>query len=175
MNKLLDRDNPILRKKAAPVTMAEYGTNALRDLVNEMFEIMKEKAAVGVAAPQIGCSKQVIVFSSAYTKTRNIEALIPDTVLINPSFRILSEELQTGYEGCLNCGDLRGPVPRAMEIEYTGFDLEGNAITKRAKDLEARIVQHEVDHLNGILFLDHVANPHDLITIAELQQRSLSQ
>jgi peptide deformylase len=98
-----------------------------------------EKGAVGVAAPQIGISKRVIVFGTSYTKNRKPEHHIPDTVLINPSLKILSDEIQIDYEGCLNCGELRGKVPRAMNIEYSGFDFTGNKITKQATGLEARI------------------------------------
>ena len=130
---------------------------------------MAEKGAVGVAAPQIGVSKRVIVFGTAYTKSRKIDIPIPDTVLINPVLKIMTEEIQTGYEGCLNCGELRGEVPRAMEVEYSGYDLQGIFFSKCVKGLEARIVQHEFDHLNGILFFDHVKDKSTLITSLELQ------
>ena len=129
---------------------------------------MAEKGAVGVAAPQIGISKRVIVFGTNYTKRRKPEYPIPDTVLINPSIRILSEEIQTDYEGCLNCGELMGKVPRAMSIEYSGFNLEGNKITKQASGLEARILQHEVDHLDGFLFLDRIQDQSSLSTLSEI-------
>ncbi len=78
---------------------------------------------------------------------------------------------ESSYEGCLNSGELMGQVPRATEIEYTGFDLEGNAICKRATGFEARIIQHEIDHLNGILFFDHVEDKETLTTYTEMQQR----
>lgn len=170
MNELLDKNNPILRKTAAPVADSEFGSEWLNELVKKMFIIMAEKEAVGVAAPQIGWSKRVIVFSSNYTKRRKPEYPIPDTALINPSFIVLSDELQVGYEGCLNCGELMGQVPRAMEIEYTGFDLKGNKITKKATGLEARILQHEVDHLNGFLFFDRVIDKESLTTLTALSE-----
>lgn len=174
MKRILEKENPILRDQAEAVDALEFGSNWLIDLANSMISIMKEMGAVGVAAPQIGVSKRVIVFGTAYTKSRNIDIPVPDTVLINPSLKVLSEEIQTGYEGCLNCGELRGEVPRPMEIEYSGYDLQGTLFSKRATGLEARIVQHEIDHLNGILFFDHVKDKEPLITASDLTSGSSS-
>ena len=154
MKSILEKDHPLLRETAEPIAESEFKASWLRELAQYMIDIMKDKGAVGVAAPQIGVSKRVIVFGTSYTKRRKPEADIPDTILINPALRILSETRESGHEGCLNCGDLMGQVPRATEIEYTGFDIEGNPITKHATGLEARILQHEIDHLNGILFID---------------------
>lgn len=174
MKTLLDKEDPVLRKNAEPITPAEFGSEWLKGLIKDLFAIMADKGAVGVAAPQIGVEKRVIVFGTAYTKRRKVENPIPDTALINPSFRVLSEEIQTGHEGCLNCGELMGEVPRAMDIEYTGFDVDGNSITKHASGLEARILQHEIDHLNGFLFFDRVKDTNTLTTMTELQNRTLS-
>ncbi|WP_133127713.1 peptide deformylase [Legionella nagasakiensis] len=171
MKTLLDKDDPILRQTADPVAETEFGSNWLRELVKNLFSIMADKGAVGVAAPQVGISKRVIVFGTAYTKRRKPEHPVPDTALINPAFKILSDEIQTGYEGCLNCGELMGEVPRAMEIEYTGFDVDGNQVSKKASGLEARILQHEIDHLNGFLFFDHVEDKDSLTTMTELQKK----
>lgn len=174
MKRILEKEDPILRDQAEAVTASEFNSNWLVDLANSMISIMKEMGAVGVAAPQIGVSKRVIVFGTNYTKSRKIDTPVPDIVLINPSLKVLSEEMQTGYEGCLNCGELRGEVPRPMEIEYSGYDLQGTFFSKRASGLEARIVQHEIDHLNGILFFDHVKDKDSLITASELLSRSSS-
>lgn len=171
MKILLDKNNSILRQVAEPIPTSEFGSLWLKELIQELFTIMKEKNAVGVAAPQIGVSKRVIVFSSAYTKRQNLEYSIPDTVLINPSLKILSEEIQIGYEGCLNCGEIMGQVPRAMHIEYFGFDVSGHPISQKAYGLEARIVQHEIDHLDGYLFLDRITDKDTLTTKSELQNK----
>jgi peptide deformylase len=82
----------------------------------------------------------------------------------------LSAEKEADYEGCLNTGELMGEVPRAKEIEYAGYDLDGNHLRKRATGLEARILQHEIDHLNGILFVDRVENKETFTTHAELKK-----
>ncbi|HAT8967771.1 TPA: peptide deformylase [Legionella pneumophila subsp. pneumophila] len=171
MNTLLDKNDPILRQTAEPIKESEFGSGWLKELIKTMFEIMAEKGAVGVAAPQIGISKRVIVFSTNYTKRRKPEYPIPDTALINPALKILSQEIQTGYEGCLNCGELMGEVPRAMEIEYSGFDIDGNKITKKASGLEARILQHEIDHLDGFLFFDRVEDQDSLTTLSAMQSK----
>lgn len=171
MNTLLDKDDPILRQTAEPITESEFGSSWLKELIKTMFGIMADKDAVGVAAPQIGISKRVIVFSTEYTKRRKPEYPIPDTALINPSLKILSKEIQNGYEGCLNCGEIMGEVPRAMEIEYSGFDIDGNRITKKASGLEARILQHEIDHLDGFLFLDRVEDQDSLTTLSAMQSK----
>jgi peptide deformylase len=171
MNTLLEKNNPILREQAAPIDPSEFNSHWLKQLIQDMFDIMKEKGAVGVAAPQIGVSKRVIVFSTGYSRSRNPEIAIPDTALINPTLKVISQETEAGYEGCLNCGDVMGEVPRSIEIEYSGYDINGNLIKKRATGLEARILQHEIDHLDGILFLDKVENEETLITYEELKQR----
>jgi len=171
MNKLLEKNDPLLRKISEPVPESEFGSAWLQKLASDMIDIMREKCAVGVAAPQIGVNKRVIVFSTAYTQSRKIDDPIPDTVLINPSLNILSGDVQHGYEGCLNCEDLRAEVPRALEIEYSGYDLAGVFFSKRANGLEARILQHEIDHLDGILFIDRVVDDSTRTTAAELQSR----
>ena len=168
---ILEKGNPILRLQAEPVDASEFGTPELKQLVQDMFNIMEEQGAVGVAAPQIGISKQVIVFGTAYSRRPNLEVNIPNAALINPTLTILSEEQESGYEGCLNSGELRGPVPRATAVEYSGFDVEGNPVTKHATGFEARVVQHEIDHLKGILFFDRITDKAELTTSTELQQR----
>lgn len=171
MKTLLDKNNNILRQLSEPVFENEFSSAWLRELIDDLFIIMANKGAVGVAAPQIGINKRVIVFGTAYTKHRKPEYPIPNTTLINPSLNLLSDKMQIDYEGCLNCGELMGKVSRSMDIEYSGFDIDGNFITKHASGLEARILQHEIDHLNGLLFLDYIKNKEDLTTITELQKK----
>lgn len=171
MNTLLDKEDPLLKQTAEPIMQSEFGSPWLKNLVNTMFDIMANTGAVGVAAPQIGISKRVIVFGTGYTKSRKPKYPIPDTVLINPSLTVLSHEIELDYEGCLNCGELMGQVPRAMVIEYSGFDMAGNHITKKATGLEARILQHELDHLNGFLFLDRMTDKKSLTTRTAMQTK----
>ncbi|MDP3559284.1 MAG: peptide deformylase [Legionellaceae bacterium] len=171
MKNLLEKEDSRLREQAALVPESEFNSAWLTVLAADMLAIMQEKGAIGVAAPQIGISKRVIVFGTSYTKRRKPEVHIPDTVLINPTLTVLSTEKTSEYEGCLNCGMLMGQVPRAVHIEYSGYDLQGNFICKQVSGLEARILQHEIDHLDGVLFLDRIEDPSTLTTYDELQKR----
>tara|TARA_Y100001968_G_C19437348_1_gene760481 strand:+ start:2974 stop:3453 length:480 start_codon:yes stop_codon:yes gene_type:complete len=155
MTQLLSKDDARLRQIAEAINLAEIEQSWVSELADTLLDIMARTKAVGVAAPQIGINKRLIVFGTNYT-VKTVENPIANTVLINPSFRKLSAQEELGLEGCLNCGDLRAQVPRAYKIEYQGYTLDGKLWVKQAEGLEARIVQHEVDHLNGILFFDHV-------------------
>ncbi len=121
-------------------------------LINDMKDTMEEEGGVGIAAPQIGCNKRVIMFGFEKSKRYPKEGSVPHTVLINPTFRVLSNEMVEAWEGCLSVPGLRGLVERYNKIEYSGYDPEGNLITRIAEGFHARVVQHEYDHLDGILF-----------------------
>lgn len=170
MNRLLNQEDPRLRTIAEPVPMDVFNSAWLKELVHSMLEIMKAKGAVGVAAPQIGVNKRIIVFGTAYSRRRRSEVIIPDAILINPVIEHLSAEKESGYEGCLNCADLMGPVARSLEIDYAGYHIDGRPIKKHATGLEARILQHEVDHLDGLLFLDRIEDKASLTTYEKLKQ-----
>jgi peptide deformylase len=113
---------------------------------------MKQEGGVGIAAPQIGVNKRMVIFGFESSARYPNEKPVPFTVLINPVIEYLSDETADGWEGCLSVPGLRGLVPRFRHIRYSGFDLEGNAFTREADGFHARIVQHECDHLDGILF-----------------------
>ena len=121
-------------------------------LVQDMKDTMLERGGVGIAAPQIGCNKRVIMFGFEKNYRYPNATPIPYTVLINPTIKILSDEMVDGWEGCLSVPGLRGLVSRYNRIEYSGYDPEGNIITRLADGFHARVVQHEYDHLEGILF-----------------------
>lgn len=172
MIKILERDDPLLRQVAEPIHSEEFHALWLKKLVNDLLAVMKEKGAVGVAAPQIGVSKRVLVFGTNYSTRRKPVIPIPETILINPVLTLLTENKDYGYEGCLNSGGFLGLVPRASEIEYSGYSQDGQLITKKASGLEARILQHEVDHLDGILFFDRVEDQTTIVTYEEFEKRS---
>lgn len=130
----------------------ETSLQELLILVENMKDTMREKGGVGIAAPQIGCNKRVIIFGFEKSKRYPNEKPVPFTVLINPTIRILSDEMVDAWEGCLSVPGLRGLVSRYNNIEYSGYDLEGQLITRVAEGFHARVVQHECDHLDGILF-----------------------
>jgi peptide deformylase len=141
--------DPILRKKTAPVT--EFGPE-LAELVQNMAETMYDAPGVGLAAPQIGVSKQILVYDAAPEEERGTP-----TALINPKI-IEADGEEVGEEGCLSVREFCAQVKRATHIVIEALDLEGNPLTVEAEDWPARILQHEIDHLNGILFIDHLSS-----------------
>jgi len=141
---------PVLLAQAEPVE--HFATGELRDLVEDMFQTMEGAAGVGLAAPQVAVSKRVIVFgfdrSARYPDAR----AVPRTALFNPVIEPLSEELEDGWEGCLSIPGLRAVIPRYKRIRYTGWNAQGQRVDQVAEGFHARVVQHEVDHLDGILY-----------------------
>lgn len=126
--------------------------NVLREIVADMHDTMKEQGGVGIAAPQIGCNLRIVMFGFDHNDRYPAEKNVPFTILINPVIEFLSDEMIDGWEGCLSVPGLRGLVPRYNKIHYTGYDLDGCLIDRVAEGFHARVVQHECDHLDGILY-----------------------
>ena len=146
---------PALLQKSISV---EKGDESIEQLVNAMWEIMGKLNGVGLAAPQIGVNKRVIVFGFTHNKRYPHEEKIENTVLINPEYEVLSESSVLDWEGCLSVSYLRGKVQRYDHIKYWGYDTHWNKVEKIARGFHARIIQHEVDHLDGILFPFRIGN-----------------
>ncbi len=148
---ILKMGDPRLLRAVRPV--AEFNTEALRGLVVDMHDTMRAAHGAGLAAPQIGVDLQVVVFGSEVTNPRYPgRPLVPATVLINPVITPLGSEEELDWEGCLSVPGLRGRVPRWTRIRYTGFDLAGLPVDRTVEGFHARVVQHECDHLAGILY-----------------------
>jgi peptide deformylase len=131
----------------------KFDTPELHALIADMEDTMKAANGAGIAAPQIGVNLQVVIFGSDEINPRYPDApVVPRTVLINPVIEPLGEEKEQGWEGCLSVPGMRGVVPRYTHIRYSGFDEHGNPINREADDFHARVVQHECDHLWGILY-----------------------
>lgn len=130
-------------------------------LIQDMMDTMNAKKGVGIAAPQIGCNKRIIMFGFEKNERYPNEQPIPFTILINPSYKVLTEENVESWEGCLSVPGLRGLVPRCYKIVYSGYDLQGNKITRTVEGFHARVVQHECDHLDGILFPQRMRDMHN--------------
>ena len=146
---ILKMGNPDLLKVSEPV---DFEKDDLATLIEDMKETMKANDGAGLAAPQIGVFKRLVIFGFD-TNDRYPEAdSVPFTVLINPIITPLSDEKENGWEGCLSVPGLRGVVPRFIHIKYEGYDAEGNKIEREVEDFHARVVQHECDHLDGILY-----------------------
>jgi peptide deformylase len=146
---ILKMGNPDLLKVSEPV---DFEKDDLTTLIEDMKETMKANDGAGLAAPQIAVFKRLVIFGFD-TNDRYPEAdSVPFTVLINPIITPLSDEKENGWEGCLSVPGLRGVVPRYTHIKYEGYDAEGNKIEREVEDFHARVVQHECDHLDGILY-----------------------
>lgn len=159
---LIQLGNPLLRLNSAEIQENEFDSEELNNLVSSLFSILKDKGGVGIAAPQIGINKRVFVFSMDKHPIYTEIPSIPYTVLINPKIINLTEEVEERYEGCFSVGTLRGKVNRCKKIVYTGLDINGNLIEREVDGLHARVVQHEYDHLDGILFIDKLSDPKSL-------------
>lgn len=147
---LLRMGDSRLLQKAAPVTA--FGTPTLDALIADMFDTMAAAGGVGLAAPQIGVGMQVVIFGFERSERYPDAPAVPRTILVNPEITVLDDTTEEGWEGCLSVPGLRGVVPRPRAIRYRGVDPAGNPIDREASGFHARVVQHECDHLNGILY-----------------------
>ncbi len=147
--------DPILRQKAHPVELFDSGLKAYAD---QMIEIMQSHHGLGLAAPQVGLDKRLFVFGYQPKDKDDEIPNIPFTALVNPRIIKSSKEKETMTEGCLSLPGLELPVLRSSGVTVEAFDLEGKSVTLRAKGLVARIIQHEIDHLDGVLFTDRADN-----------------
>jgi peptide deformylase len=130
----------------------DFGTPELFALLSDMRDTMAHLNGAGLAAPQIGVQLRVVIFGvHANPRYPDVEE-VPDTVLINPVLTPLAEEMEEGWEGCLSVPGMRGWVPRYKRLRYRGFDALGTPFQREVADFHARVVQHEVDHLDGILY-----------------------
>ncbi|MBL0418834.1 peptide deformylase [Ramlibacter sp. AW1] len=148
---ILKMGDPRLLQPARPVDA--FGTPELHALVRDLFDTMAAANGAGLAAPQIGVGLQVVIFGSDEPNPRYPDApVVPQTVLVNPVITPQGDEEEEGWEGCLSVPGLRGVVPRWRRIRYSGFDPEGQRIEREAEGFHARVVQHECDHLHGVLY-----------------------
>ena len=142
-------DDRLLRRA---VEVVQFGTPELAALLQDMCDTMAHLNGAGLAAPQIGVGLRVVIFGvSANPRYPDAEE-VPDTVLINPDLTPLSDEIDEAWEGCLSVPGMRGWVPRWRRLRYTGFDEQGQRFERTVQDFHARVVQHECDHLDGILY-----------------------
>lgn len=150
IRQVLNMGDPRLLAIAEPV--AAFDTPELHTLVRDLMDTMQAEDGAGLAAPQIGVGLRVVVFGFDSNSRYPDADAVPETVLINPVIEPLSDEKDDDWEGCLSVPGLRGVVPRYSHIRYSGFDHQGNAIEREARGFHARVVQHECDHLDGILY-----------------------
>ena len=150
IREILKMGDPRLLRVADPVTA--FDTAELHALIADMFDTMHAANGAGLAAPQIGVNLQLVIFGFSKNDRYPDAPAVPETVLLNPVLEPLSDEMEEGWEGCLSVPGLRGVVPRHARLRYRGVDPYGKPIDREVDGFHARVVQHECDHLIGMLY-----------------------
>ena len=147
---VLRMGDPRLLERARPVD--KFDTPELHALLADMQDTMAALDGAGLAAPQIGVGLQVVIFGIEHNPRYPAAEAVPQTVLINPQLTALTDETEEGWEGCLSVPGMRGVVPRITRLRYQGFDQYGKPIERSVEGFHSRVVQHECDHLIGVLY-----------------------
>jgi peptide deformylase len=163
--------HPVLRQKARPIEAKELRTVPLQKFIDDMIETMQEYSGVGLAAPQVHEGLRVFVAHLDTDKKGSGEPI----AIVNPEIEIIGNGMIEGWEGCLSIPDIRGRVPRAAQIRVSAIDRHGKRIEINAKDFPARVIQHETDHLNGILFFDRMRSFDSLTYMEEFSRYHTSR
>lgn len=150
VREILKMGDSRLLRQAEPVK--EFGTPELETLIKDMFDTMHAASGAGLAAPQIGVNLQIVIFGFDQNQRYPDMPAVPETVLVNPVIVPLTQDMEDGWEGCLSVPGLRGIVPRWSRLKYEGFDQFGTPLSREVDGFHARVVQHECDHLAGILY-----------------------
>lgn len=163
--------NPVIRNGAEPVSPKELKTPSLQNLIDSMIQTMRDADGVGIAAPQVHVPKRIIIIEVSPENTRYPQQeAVPLTVIVNPEITFQGETYEESWEGCLSVPDFRAKVPRATAVRVSGLDRYGEPLEINAKDFFARVIQHEVDHLEGKVFLDRLPNLQTLTYLKEYQK-----
>jgi peptide deformylase len=165
--------HPVLRQEARPLSAEEIRSADTQRFIDDLIETMREYDGAGLAANQVHTLKQVCVIEVLGNPRYPEAPDIPLTVLINPVVTPLTEEIEEGWEGCLSVPDMRGRVPRFTEVRLECLDRDGEEIDLVAKEFFARVIQHETDHLKGIVYVDRMRDLSSLSYIAEWQRYML--
>ncbi|HTQ14505.1 MAG TPA: peptide deformylase [Rhizomicrobium sp.] len=173
--KIARMGHPVLAARAEPVT--NPAAPEIRKLAADMIETMIDASGAGLAAPQVHVPLRLVVFQApddrstdpGLSEAERFDHTVPLTVLVNPEIEILGSGKEAGWEGCLSVPGLRGVVSRPDHIRYGGYDLDGRRVTRVARGFHARVVQHEVDHLDGILYPQRMDDLSQLIFESEIR------
>jgi peptide deformylase len=165
--------HPVLRAKALPVTPGEIKSPRIQRLIDDMFETMSEYSGIGLAAPQVHESLRVFVAGvrkGDVVTPMDDEAEMPLVTIINPEIVPASDVIESGWEGCLSIPDIRGKVPRPASVRLRAYDRTARRIELVAHGLPARVLQHETDHLDGVLFFDRMTTFETLAFMDEFRR-----
>jgi len=171
--KIARMGNPILRAPAAAI--ADPAAPWVRQLVDDMLETMEDAGGTGLAAPQVHMPLRLVIFRVGPERLTGLpgDTEADLTVLINPVVELIGDERAFGWEGCLSVPGLRGVVPRHLRIRYRGVGLDGAAIAREAAGFHARVVQHECDHLDGVLYPQRMTDLRHLVFVEEWQRHPM--
>ena len=171
VREVLRMGDPRLRLKANAVD--RFDDDKLANLITDMLDTMKAFDGAGLAAPQIGMPLRVVIFGIDKNPRYPDAPPIPLSILLNPEISPIGKEIDSDWEGCLSVPDMRGLVPRYTRIRYRGLDADGRKIDRKAEGFHARVVQHECDHLDGILYPDRLEDREMFGFIKELKAAGL--
>lgn len=157
--------HPVLRRRARPLALAEIHEPNIQRLIDDMFETMHEYQGIGLAAPQVHECLRLFVIGVDET-----EANISPIVMINPEIFPVGKQIEEDWEGCLSIPDIRGRVPRSTNVRVQAIDRYGQELSMNASGFPARVIQHENDHLDGVLFLDRMKSFDSLTLLSEYTQ-----
>ena len=157
--------NPVLRRRTPPLDPAEIGSPAIQRLIDDMFETMREYAGIGLAAPQVHEELRLFVAG-----VEDPDAGLPPIVMINPEVEPIGATVEEDWEGCLSIPDIRGRVPRSTDIRVRALDRHGGRQQMTAQGFAARVIQHETDHLDGVLFFDRMRSFDSLTFLHEYER-----
>ena len=153
---------PMLRTRARPLEPDEISTPRIQQLIDDMFETMRDSEGIGLAGPQVYESIRLFVAG-----VDDEERMMPPVVMINPEVTPVGSDVEEDWEGCLSIPDIRGRVSRATDIKVRALDRHGKPISMTADGFPARVIQHEVDHLDGVLFFDRMTSFESLTFLEE--------
>jgi peptide deformylase len=159
--------HPVLRQVARPIPVDAIRSADVQRLIDDMIETMREYDGAGLAAPQVHALLQIAVIEVAANPRYPDAPEVPLTVLVNPVVTPLTDEVEEGWEGCLSVPDMRGRVPRQTAVRLECYDRDARRVDLVAKDFFARVIQHETDHLQGIVYVDRMRDLTTLTHIAE--------
>jgi len=173
--KIREVGDSVLERVSEEVDISKIDSQIL-DIIDDLKQTLEFGTGYGIAAPQIGINKRIIVVGAKKENIKYNDAQdIPVTAMINPTWKKLSDDVDTQYEGCMSVPQIRGKVQRYKEIELTYFDEKGAKITKQLNGFFARLIQHECDHLDGIVFLEKVKEHGGFATIENINKYNLRE
>jgi len=173
VREVLKMGDPRLLEVSAPVQ--DINPDSLQPLLTDMWDTMAAENGAGLAAPQIGVLQRVVVFGYQNNPRYPDAPPVPETVLINPAITVIDEQTESSWEGCLSVPGMRGVVNRYREIRYQGFDQYGDPIDRRVSGFHARVVQHECDHLDGILYPQRIRDLREFGFVETLLEKGVMQ